>query len=203
MKNKLGGVVFPGLRSYGLPALSIGENDSDEEMNEKVMKHVSMCKMAAQSEARYRAIFDNTIDAMLITNNKMKILDVNNAACILFGIDRDNLMKKELTDLIAESSMRNIKSRWKNFQTKGWQIGELEIKNVKGEVRIVEYSGKAGIFPDRNLLDLRDVTDRVLEEKRRQKFLDIAGHELRSPLASINIFLQILKKYLDGLNDER
>jgi two-component system, OmpR family, phosphate regulon sensor histidine kinase PhoR len=41
---------------------------------------------------------------------------------------------------------------------------------------------------------MRDVSDQKIENKRRDHFLGIASHELKSPLASIKAILQILKK---------
>ena len=48
------------------------------------------------------------------------------------------------------------------------------------------------------VLSLIDVTGRTLAEKRKDEFISIASHELKTPLTSIKAYIQIMhKKYED------
>lgn len=48
-----------------------------------------------------------------------------------------------------------------------------------------------------------DVTDRVNQERQKDEFIRIASHELKTPLATVKAFSQIVKKkVIEGQNDE-
>ena len=51
------------------------------------------------SELRYRTLFDQASDAIMLENDERHILDVNRAACHMTGYSRDNLMTMRTTDL--------------------------------------------------------------------------------------------------------
>lgn len=46
-----------------------------------------------------------------------------------------------------------------------------------------------------------DVTERKLAEKKKDEFIGIASHELKTPLTSIKAFTQLLKRYLSQKDD--
>lgn len=49
----------------------------------------------------------------------------------------------------------------------------------------------------------KDITERILLEKRRDEFVGIASHELKTPLTSMKIFAQILQKNLEKRGDKQ
>ncbi len=53
-----------------------------------------------QSEARYRGIFEGVRDAILVESLDGKILDVNQAACDMYGWSREELLTKIVPDLV-------------------------------------------------------------------------------------------------------
>ncbi len=54
-----------------------------------------------ESERRFRDLFDNSPDAILVEDLDGTVLDVNFAACVLHGMTRDQLIgKNALTDLV-------------------------------------------------------------------------------------------------------
>lgn len=51
------------------------------------------------------------------------------------------------------------------------------------------------------LVAIEDITERKMIEKRTEKFISMASHEIRTPITSIKTFLQILEKRLrDGMD---
>ena len=57
----------------------------------------------------------------------------------------------------------------------------------------IEYEGD---YKDRILLALEDVTERRNIERRKDDFLSIASHELKTPLTSIKGYIQIIQRLL-------
>lgn len=52
-----------------------------------------------------------------------------------------------------------------------------------------EVSMVIGIF--------RDITDQILQEKRKDEFMSIASHELKTPLTSLKIYAELLERKID------
>lgn len=78
-----------------------------------------------ESEKKYRAFFENSMDAILLTSSDGKTLSVNQAACSMFGFSEDELINRgrsgvedstdpRLSVLIAERN-RNGKARGEVF----------------------------------------------------------------------------------------
>ncbi len=59
----------------------------------------------------------------------------------------------------------------------------------------IEFDGE---YKDRILLAVEDATDRTEIERRKDDFLSIASHELKTPLTSIHGLVQLLQRLPDG-----
>ncbi len=66
-----------------------------------------------ETQRRLRDLFENSPDAVFVQDLGGKVLDVNFAACILYGMTRDQLVGKEIWELIG--SRRREEAR-RNFQ---------------------------------------------------------------------------------------
>lgn len=123
----------------------------------------------AESELHFQAIFDSSIDALLIADNFRCYVDGNRAACDLLGVTREDLVKHRVDDFAPPEIRAEMEQAWQSFMDAGYQRGEYQIVRMDGTLRYVEYSAKANILPGRHLSSLRDVTDRKkAEEDLRQ-----------------------------------
>src|SRR5689334_9810241 len=50
-------------------------------------------------DERLQAVFDNALDAILLVNDQARFIDVNRAACALFGHTRDRLLTLTVWDI--------------------------------------------------------------------------------------------------------
>ncbi|UEG54779.1 PAS domain-containing protein [Mucilaginibacter daejeonensis] len=60
-----------------------------------------------------------------------------------------------------------------------------------------------GSFKDRILIAIEDITDRRAIEQRKDDFLSIASHELKTPLTTIKGYIQIINRILPQTADEK
>lgn len=155
------------------------------------------------NERKFRAIFETSLDAIIIIDDEIRIVDVNSATCDLFLLSKKELLRHKLTHFFPAEAKKRFQKRWKKFQLSGSQRGEIEIVLPDGKILTVEYSAKKEAIPHQNLFVLRDVTARIEEGKRREHLLSIASHELRTPLASIRVFTEILKRAVSKFQDEK
>lgn len=119
------------------------------------------------SEARYRAIFDNANDAFHFHDEDGRLLDVNEVACRRLGYRREELLKMTLKDVNAPEAAVLVPQRIKEIRERGHSVFEArEIRRdgstfpVEVSVRPVFYKGKSAM-----LGISRDITERKLAEE--------------------------------------
>jgi PAS domain S-box-containing protein len=60
-----------------------------------------------------------------------------------------------------------------------------------------------GQFKDQILLAIEDITDRREIERRKDDFLSIASHELKTPLTTVKGYVQAMERMVNGATDEK
>lgn len=110
-----------------------------------------------ESEHHLRAVFDSTMDAILVVNDAHRFVDANPAACALLGAPRAELLSADLLQFVAEGP---AEPGWAEFLDRGQYQGEFRLRRADGEIRIVACSAKAHFLPGRHLSVMRDVTER-------------------------------------------
>lgn len=120
-----------------------------------------------ESEQQLRAIFEGALEAMVITDDAGCYLDVNQAACDLFNLPKEQLIGLNVADFCEATFV--FDKAWSNFMGTGPERGEFRLRRADGTIRDVEYSARAGFLPNRHLSVIRDITDRKrTEEELRQ-----------------------------------
>lgn len=115
-----------------------------------------------------RDVFKSALDAIIILDSRGLITEINPSAVKLFKKGKAKIVGRALSEFIDGNLQKNR--------------GEV---SPKGRGETLQYTkvrstGKRGI-----LYFFRDISDLKLEMQRREHFLSIAGHELKSPLATI------------------
>jgi PAS domain S-box-containing protein len=157
---------------------------------------------ASARERRYlegiRGLFDTAGDAgVLLTPDRQRILEVNQKAEVLFGLPRQELIGSLLSSrsLDAEGDREQLRLVVQDGAVRTY---DQRFVNGAGARRLVETTACLTKFRDRSLVFcvMRDVTDRRLGEHALQAaheelgtFVQIASHDLRTPLVNLNAFI--------------
>jgi len=154
------------------------------------------------SEPLFRALFTESLDAIVIADDEARYTEANPAACALFGLPREEMLRRRVPDVAPPSLREEAEQAWRDFRSAGSQKGEFELARPDGSTRIVEYSAKADVVPGRHLSILRDVTEaRALQrdsDRMREVFVGALGHDLRNPLSAILINAEIVRRNVPG-----
>ncbi|MCU0532784.1 MAG: PAS domain S-box protein [Hydrococcus sp. Prado102] len=111
-----------------------------------------------QRERQLSAVFNSALNAIAIADDNGKYIDVNPAACELFGVSREELLNSRITDFVEASV--DFDRAWQSFRKQGQMKGEFRLCRRDGTVREVEFTATADFLPHQHLSILRDITER-------------------------------------------
>ncbi len=130
----------------------------------KIMRDRTDLKRAqdelAASRKRLQALFDNTLDAVLLADDRGRYVDANAAACTLLGYGRDELLRLGVADVTPAANADAGRAAWAAFLRDGRQEGEFTVRRKDGATAVVEFRAVANAQPGLHLSVLRDVTER-------------------------------------------
>lgn len=140
----------------------------------------------AESEARYRGLFESSADAILVSDGEGNILDANRAATTLIG--PPNGHSRRLTLVPPPANMVNpleLPETPAVLPREG--RAELVVRNADGDLVPVEASSTTVALPsqDVTLSTLRDISQRKRLENAQREFISSISHDLRTPLTAI------------------
>jgi PAS domain S-box-containing protein len=168
------------------------------ELEETLAERTRAEEALKESEARYRALFEESIDGVFITSIEGKIIDISNTGVNILGYDsKEEMLRLDLSrDLYMDpKDRRRILSE---VIEKGFHEYEVFLKKKSGEKMPVRCAMNAVREADGAIIAYRGVIRDITEQKRleqelfKAKKLEIIGqlaggvaHEVRNPLNAI------------------
>ena len=128
-------------------------------------KEKKLEKILSESETKYRSLFENSLDAILLTSPDGKILSANPAACHMYGRTEKELCKagrKELVDLQDP----HVAELLKKISRTGKASGEFYQNRKDGTCFLTEVISAVFDAPDgkRTSMIIRDISKRKQAE---------------------------------------
>ncbi|HWN07945.1 MAG TPA: PAS domain S-box protein [Pyrinomonadaceae bacterium] len=117
-----------------------------------------------ETRAYLQAIFLNSLDAILVTNDQGHFIDANPAACALLGYTHPELMQLSVIDLATAEFREGGWARWQSFLAYGRGSGELSARHSDSSVLNLKFRSVANIVPGVHVSFIHDVTDRKRAE---------------------------------------
>ena len=135
-------------------------------------KHSSVVDALKESEERYRVLFETAKDAIFLTDEVGRFVDVNKAACNSLGYGREELLELSISEIDAEPTgyeefqkVRNKLAKESTFEVNQWKKdGTLLHVEVTGN--FFEIGGRT-----LSLAIARDITERKQAEDQTRKSL--------------------------------
>ncbi len=143
----------------------------NEQLKEEIEQRRSAESAATQSEARYRALFENAGDAIFIVEaeggRQGRIFLANRLAAEMHGYERDELHGLHMNDLEPPEEAVNLPDRLERIKQGEWVHEEILHRRKDGTLFPVEVSAGLIQIRDRNCIigiD-RDISDRKKAER--------------------------------------
>lgn len=147
----------------------------------------------AAARLQLRNLLHAVSDGIVVIDAGGEIVLLNPAAEALLGIDQ-NALGQALLQSGADSELLN----WLQLgplprSTPGLLTLTDRHSGQRRQIQVQGFTGEGGDTPAGTILTLRDVTREMESDRMKSAFIATAAHELRTPLASILGFAELLQ----------
>ena len=130
------------------------------------------------TEREFQSIFDSTLDAILIIDNRAICLEANPAAMDLLGTARPELLGHTIGSFFSHAN----EDAWRRLACGESGHGEMQLVRRTRETIFVEYTVQANYLPGRHVAVLRDVSQKLQDQtalrESDERFRQMAGNIL-------------------------
>ncbi len=159
------------------------------------------------SENRYRRLFEASRDGILIVDPyTTTISDANSAITDLLGLSRKQLLGQDLCRVGLLQDQESTDAALQELQEKHILRYETELfYTAKDQQRALEVICNLYQENGRDVIqcNIRDITERKTLEQRKDEFISMASHELKTPVTSLKGFLTLLQRRLTVRGEEK
>ncbi len=167
---------------------------------------VSDIKQAEEKSAKLAAIVESSDDAIISKTPESVITSWNAAAERMFGYTADEIVGETIYKLIPPERHEEeprILARLKG----GERVQHFETQRQTKDGRLLDVSLTISPIKDAQgrIIGLskimRDITEKKMDETRKNDFIGMVSHELKTPLTSLNAIVQVVSAKLKNSED--
>jgi PAS domain S-box-containing protein len=119
-----------------------------------------------ESHRRLKALFNHTLDALVLMDDEGHFIDANPAACRLFGYSLEEMLGLDAYEIIPENSRELRTQFFDELLELGQKSGHFDVVCKDRAICWVEYNAVANILPGVHLFALRDISARLDAERK-------------------------------------
>ena len=124
-----------------------------------------------------KILIDNVSDAVMVVDDRMRIVEVNAPACHYLRANRADLIGKRPNEIVSQPDSERIKHFWQRLMGGGVVEGQLPALREDGRVLNIEYKAFANVAPNRHMVIFRELSGQKRFEAQTEAFLKL-GQQL-------------------------
>jgi PAS domain S-box-containing protein len=161
-------------------------------------------------ETRFKSLFENSIDGVIISNEEGEILSANPSLCNLLGYTQQEMTSLKRSDIL-DINHPSVKDMMSDRTNTGSFVGELLFIHKQGYCIPADVTSTSRTDAEGNIYVssiIRDITEKKKIEKEQkalteelvknnqdlQQFSFITSHNLRAPVANLLSLLSLYNK---------
>ncbi len=166
----------------------------------------------AEEKNKTLAVLSSMGEGLVVIGDDGEILQINQAACRVLDLDFGEIVGTNLDDLPPGTKIAAVGQVIENLQSSVEESAEgssgptrIEVQEKVFELSIAPiHEGKSLSEPEGGVVvNLRDVTKQAEIDRMKNELISIVSHELRSPLANITGYVDLVLSEPDiALSDE-
>lgn len=171
-----------------------------EVMEKKIEERTRVIK---ESEEYLASIYQTVRESLIVLDPNFKVLSVNAHFLKTFKVSMGETTGKGLYELgNGQWNIPMLKELLEDILPTNNPVENFEVEHDFPHIgkklmllnaHRIELEGK---YKDRILIAIEDITDRREIERRKDDFLSIASHELKTPLTTIKGYVQMMDKFM-------
>jgi len=142
---------------------------------------------------RERAILDNAGEVICSIDSDLKIVDINEAASVLWGYNLDDLIGRRLLDLVSDNQKAQVEKALEEAMRSGAaQRIELSMRTAGGGKAETLWSATWSPQEEFLYCVVSDISERKRLDQLKKDFVAMISHDLRTPLNSTLASLELV-----------
>jgi len=159
----------------------------------------------------YKLVFDSMIEGVIVTNSDGKVLLINRAMEGFIPVSKGRLYSQELSDWHFDPEIKEVLDNVLSSNEKVLER-EIHLNRTDKTFTISVLPLLSGGELEGHVIILVDITEKKTKEIQLRQAESLAAlttlsagvaHEIKNPLTSIDIHIQLLKKEIAKLNKEQ
>ncbi len=165
----------------GRPYRVVGANAdvTAERLAEEELRH---------SEERYRRLFENTRDGILIVDDQGRYVDVNESYCQILKASRARLVGAHFSEFIPPERLKDAEESFSALRAGASTPVDFPLRALDGSIVELAWTSSSTYVPGLYFCACRDITDR----KRAEQALQRSEYQLRVVLDNAPAFIAYL-----------
>jgi PAS domain S-box-containing protein len=158
-------------------ARELEEADSRSRRKQAESARIASLKALLESQERYKALFDRSLNLIYVMDFDGKFIDANNAALNLFGYKKEEIKSVNVNSLVDEDQLPHVLETIREITETGTQkdLREIRLRHKDGREIYVEAQGSAVMSKGKPVaiqVIAMDITERKKAEAVLQQTLD-------------------------------
>ncbi|MFS2185345.1 PAS domain S-box protein [Mucilaginibacter sp. Mucisp84] len=168
---------------------------------------ITEIKQAEEKSAKLAAIVETSDDAIVSKTLGSVVTSWNAAAERMFGYTAEEMIGQTIYKIIPEDRQNEEPHILSRLNT-GERVDHFETRRLTKDGRLLDVSLTISPIMDKQgkIIGLskiaRDITDKKQEEQRKNDFIGMVSHELKTPLTSLAAIIQVAQKKLAQSDDQ-
>ncbi|PVH25108.1 PAS domain-containing sensor histidine kinase [Sphingobacterium corticibacter] len=178
-----------------------------ELMEQKINERTASLRL---SEEYLKSIVETVRESLLVLDSDLKVLTANEEFMRTFKVNRSETINKKLYDLgNGQWNIDALRELLEKILPTNNPVLDFEVEHNFphiGQKLMLLNAHRIeleGTYKDRILLAIEDITDRRAIELRKDDFLAVASHELKTPLTTVKGYLQYATRLLPKDSDAK
>lgn len=166
----------------------------DDEIAELDKSFHEMDTRLAELMNREQALVTFAVDVICSLDENFHFRNISPAAIRVWGYDPTTMVGKDLFEFVAESSSSTLRAHLLRLKDGKSEVAECEFDFVADQHRLIPslFSGCWSDSENSYFGVIHDNSERKRVEGLKQSFMAMVSHDLRTPLTSVMLFLELL-----------